>query len=44
MSAGASLNNLPAPELQQVAVNFLATFLSVTLLNNHLLYQGSSSS
>jgi len=36
-SAGASLNE-PLPELQQLALNFLATFLVATLLNNdHLL-------
>jgi len=32
-SAGASLNE--APELQQLALNFLATFLVVTLQNNN---------
>ena len=31
-SAGASLTE--APELQQLALNFLATFLVVTLINN----------
>jgi len=35
-SAGASLNEpLPPTELQQLALNFLATFLVVTLLNQN---------
>jgi len=33
LSAGASQNE-PPPELQQLALNFLATFLLVTLQNN----------
>ena len=36
-SADASLNDSP-PELQQLALNFLATFLVVTLLNNDRLF------
>jgi len=35
-SAGASLNE-PPPELQQLALNFLSTFLVVSLLNNDCL-------
>jgi len=37
-SAGASLNNLSPPELHHLVLNFLATFLVVTLVNNDRLF------